>query len=217
MRRFQTTISQFASSIRSPDTIISHTLDRKSLWTSVVATALCLVGVASAAPPTWDHIVVVIEENHALAQVIGNTDAAFINNTLVAGGASLANMYGITHPSQPNYLQFFFLGPTKALRPTTTLPQPRRSIRPILEQSSLPQDIPSSAFQKTCPQLVIRASTPMEDSMQGDIIRGCNGKVTMRQYQTISTLERINHFRRSQLRTPDLRICPACRLSSLII
>jgi hypothetical protein len=70
----------------------------------ILAAWLLFAPAALAAPPTWDHIVVVIEENHAFSQVIGN--APFIDS-LAAGGASLSNMYGITHPSQPNYLQFF--------------------------------------------------------------------------------------------------------------
>lgn len=59
-----------------------------------------------AAPPTWDHIVVVIEENKSFSQVLGSGQAPFID-ALAAGGASLTNMYGITHPSQPNYLHLF--------------------------------------------------------------------------------------------------------------
>ncbi|HTL30597.1 MAG TPA: alkaline phosphatase family protein [Tepidisphaeraceae bacterium] len=60
-----------------------------------------------AAPPAYDHVVVVIEENHSFSQVIGSASAPYINNTLVAGGSSFKNMYAITHPSQPNYLHFF--------------------------------------------------------------------------------------------------------------
>jgi len=62
--------------------------------------------IAAAAPPTWDHIVVVIEENKALTQVLGSGQAPYLDS-LAASGVSLTNMYGITHPSQPNYLQLF--------------------------------------------------------------------------------------------------------------
>ncbi len=58
-------------------------------------------------PPAYDHVVVVIEENHSLSQVMGSPSAPYINNTLAANGSSLTNMFAITHPSQPNYLQFF--------------------------------------------------------------------------------------------------------------
>ena len=60
----------------------------------------------SAAPPTYDHIVVVVEENRSLGQVIGSPNAPFIN-ALATTGASLTGMYGLTHPSQPNYLHLF--------------------------------------------------------------------------------------------------------------
>src|SRR5690606_3165167 len=65
-----------------------------------------LLASAAAAPPTWDHIVIVIEENHSFSQVIGSPSAPYLNS-LAVGGATLNSMYGITHPSQPNYLQFF--------------------------------------------------------------------------------------------------------------
>jgi len=51
-------------------------------------------------------VVVVIEENHGYEQIIGNPDAAFINE-LAADGALLTNSHGIQHPSQPNYLALF--------------------------------------------------------------------------------------------------------------
>jgi len=61
---------------------------------------------AAAQPPRPDHVVIVIEENHSFAQVIGSASAPYMNS-LAQGGASLTGMYAITHPSQPNYLQFF--------------------------------------------------------------------------------------------------------------
>jgi acid phosphatase len=73
-----------------------------------VSLALTFVEVGRAAPPTWDHIVIVIDENKSVTQVLGNpVDAPYLNNTLKAGGAMLAEMYAITHPSQPNYLHLF--------------------------------------------------------------------------------------------------------------
>ena len=70
-------------------------------WMATVACAA-----AQAAPPTYDHIVVVVEENHSFSDVIGSPAAPFINS-LATGGALLTGMHGITHPSQPNYLQLF--------------------------------------------------------------------------------------------------------------
>ena len=68
--------------------------------------AAILPGLADARPWRPAHVVVVIEENHGYEQIIGNPDAAFINE-LAAGGALLTNSHGIQHPSQPNYLALF--------------------------------------------------------------------------------------------------------------
>lgn len=53
-----------------------------------------------------DHIVIVIEENRAYSQIIGSKDAPYINE-LAQRGALFTRSYGITHPSQPNYLALF--------------------------------------------------------------------------------------------------------------
>ncbi len=59
-----------------------------------------------AAPPTPDHVVIVIEENHSYYQVIGSPDAPYMNS-LAQSGASLTSFFALTNPSQPNYLQLF--------------------------------------------------------------------------------------------------------------
>jgi acid phosphatase len=79
---------------------------RLAIVSLTVSYALTFFEIGRAAPPTWDHIVIVIEENKSHTQVVGNpVDAPYINNTLKAGGAVLTDMYAITHPSQPNYLE----------------------------------------------------------------------------------------------------------------
>jgi acid phosphatase len=50
--------------------------------------------------------VVVIEENHSDAQIIGSPSAPYINS-LAAQGASFSNSHAVAHPSQPNYLALF--------------------------------------------------------------------------------------------------------------
>ncbi len=65
---------------------------------------ICLAAVAD--PPTPDHIVIVVEENHSFSQVMGSSSAPYLNS-LAQSGMSFTNFYGITHPSQPNYLQLF--------------------------------------------------------------------------------------------------------------
>ena len=73
----------------------------------VLLAATLLAQRASAAPPRYDHVVIVIEENHAYSQIIGNTTNAPYINTLANQGVSFTNYFAITHPSQPNYLHIF--------------------------------------------------------------------------------------------------------------
>ena len=56
--------------------------------------------------PRPGHIVMVIEENHSYSQIIDSPDAPYINR-LAAQGAVFTQSFGITHPSQPNYLALF--------------------------------------------------------------------------------------------------------------
>ena len=56
--------------------------------------------------PRPDHIVIVVEENKSFAQIIGNPDTPYIN-ALASRGALFTHSYGVTHPSQPNYLALF--------------------------------------------------------------------------------------------------------------
>ena len=56
--------------------------------------------------PTPAHVVIVMEENHGYSQIIGSSQAPYINS-LASAGALFTNSYAITHPSQPNYLAFF--------------------------------------------------------------------------------------------------------------
>jgi Phosphoesterase family len=53
-----------------------------------------------------DHIVVVIFENKHRSNVIGSRQAPYLNK-LAAKGANMTHSYGVTHPSQPNYLALF--------------------------------------------------------------------------------------------------------------
>ncbi|MGW7102798.1 alkaline phosphatase family protein [Streptomyces sp. NPDC054838] len=74
-----------------------------ALWAGIGAAAQ---PAHAAGLPAPDHIVVAVFENHAYNQVIGSSSAPYINS-LKTGGANLTNSYGVTHPSQPNYLQLF--------------------------------------------------------------------------------------------------------------
>ncbi len=56
--------------------------------------------------PLPTHIVIVVEENHGYSEIIGSSQAPYIN-TLADEGASFTSSHAITHPSQPNYLALF--------------------------------------------------------------------------------------------------------------
>jgi hypothetical protein len=62
--------------------------------------------VAAAAVPRPDHVVVVIEENHSYSSIIGSSSAPYINS-LAGQGALFTQSFGVTHPSQPNYVALF--------------------------------------------------------------------------------------------------------------
>jgi acid phosphatase len=59
-----------------------------------------------AAVPRPDHVVAVILENEHRSSVIGSPHAPYLSK-LATRGANLTHSYGITHPSQPNYLALF--------------------------------------------------------------------------------------------------------------
>ena len=60
---------------------------------------------AVSAVPRPDHVVIVIDENHAQT-IIGDPEAPYITQ-LAAQNANFTQSYAITHPSQPNYLALF--------------------------------------------------------------------------------------------------------------
>jgi acid phosphatase len=58
------------------------------------------------AVPTPAHVVVVMEENSSFDEIIGNSQAPYINS-LANQGALFSQSFAVTHPSQPNYLALF--------------------------------------------------------------------------------------------------------------
>jgi phosphatidylinositol-3-phosphatase len=79
-----------------------------------VAFALLVCGGAafSQTPaPRYQHVVVVIEENHAAGDVLSSPYLA----SLADAGMVLSRSFAVAHPSQPNYLALFS-GSTQAVR-----------------------------------------------------------------------------------------------------
>src|SRR2546426_1165097 len=78
-----------------------------ALLSGLLPALLCALGLALpespalATPvPALDHIIVIVMENKSYDQV----RTAPFTASLIAAGSSFSNSFGITHPSQPNYL-----------------------------------------------------------------------------------------------------------------
>ena len=56
--------------------------------------------------PRYAHVIIIIEENHGYDELIGSSNAPYINE-IARQGALFTNSHGIGHPSQPNYLVLF--------------------------------------------------------------------------------------------------------------
>jgi acid phosphatase len=83
-------------------------MNRPVFALALAALFLCWATPGSAQPPLPkpDHVVIVIEENHAFGQIIDSPAAPYLN-ALARKGALLTNAYAVTHPSQPNYIALF--------------------------------------------------------------------------------------------------------------
>lgn len=77
---------------------------RAAMLAAVAGLAFAQAGLAFV--PVFDHVVVVVMENHGYDALIGNADAPYVN-ALAAQGARFTQAYAVTHPSQPNYLALF--------------------------------------------------------------------------------------------------------------
>jgi len=94
-------------------------LRRLAFSRSLVAAALGLLAIipAVAAPgaaPKYDHIVLVIMENHSFNQIFATGGATFLRK-LAKGGAVFTRSFAVAHPSQPNYFALF-TGSTHGVR-----------------------------------------------------------------------------------------------------
>ena len=88
----------------------------KRAWTAAGLLALSLASAATCTadapicgtrdtpPPVWEHVVWIWFENHGYDQIIGSSDAPFMNRMLAAGCGLATNAHNETHPSLPNYI-----------------------------------------------------------------------------------------------------------------
>jgi len=61
------------------------------------------VPATAATMPRYDHIFVIIEENHTAGEIIGNPDAPVLNRLAQTYGYA-SKFYAERHPSEPNYI-----------------------------------------------------------------------------------------------------------------
>ncbi len=97
--------------------------------------------------PHLAHIVVVVEENHSYGEIVGSRDAPYLN-ALAAQGAVFTDAYGVTHPSQPNYLALF-AGSTFGLGSDDC---PQHLSGPNLASELLAQGLSFTAYSEDLPQ-----------------------------------------------------------------
>jgi hypothetical protein len=90
-----------------------------SAATNYNPTGTLQVNPTTAARPS--HIVVLSLENENYSDIVGNTQAPYLNS-LIAQGMLLTNYYGVAHPSQPNYIALFS-GSTQGITTNGTFPQ----------------------------------------------------------------------------------------------
>ena len=84
-------------------------MNRKTTFAAAAAAVLAAFAAPAIAHedgdvPHLDHVFVVMMENHAFSQIIGNANAPFINSYAKVANQA-ANYYAVGHPSAPNYLE----------------------------------------------------------------------------------------------------------------
>ncbi|WP_370065771.1 alkaline phosphatase family protein [Streptacidiphilus sp. MAP5-3] len=77
-----------------------------AVQSSLTAQTAATAPAAAGSLPRPQHVVLVMEENHSYSDIIGSSDAPYIN-TLAAQGALFTSSYAVAHPSEPNYLALF--------------------------------------------------------------------------------------------------------------
>lgn len=74
------------------------------LWTALASTLFAAEGPVPKGVPHLDHVFLIMMENHAYGQIVGNPDAPFANQ-LRKSANSATNYFAIGHPSLTNYLE----------------------------------------------------------------------------------------------------------------
>jgi hypothetical protein len=86
--------------------LLSGTVGTATAGPVTPAPAVSTAAVATSGVPRPDHVVVVVMENKNRHSVIGSSKAPYLN-ALAGRSASMSQSYGVTHPSQGNYVAMF--------------------------------------------------------------------------------------------------------------
>lgn len=138
---------------------IHHTTIGRLIFAALLSLLLAITGCATdigttSTPgglaqslPHFDHIVVVVEENHSFDEINGSADTPYLG-TLSQRGAVFTDAHGITHPSQPNYLALF-AGSTFGIASDAC---PQQLSGPNLASSLIAHGLSFSGFSESMPQ-----------------------------------------------------------------
>lgn len=113
--------------------------------------------------PRYDHVVVVIEENHAYNQLIGSENAPYINE-LAKGGVLFTNSHGIGHPSQPNYLALYS-GSTQGIKGDGCLVKQTPFKTPNLGAALISKGLTFMGYAQTMPATGFLGCTSLSSSV----------------------------------------------------
>jgi phosphatidylinositol-3-phosphatase len=84
-------------------------LPERAFYLMLAVLIMSAVGAGQMPPvtvPVPSHVIVVMEENHGYSEIIGSSQAPYINS-LATQGALFTQSFAVAHPSQPNYLALF--------------------------------------------------------------------------------------------------------------
>lgn len=113
--------------------------------------------------PRYDHVVVVVEENHAYSELIGSANAPYINE-LAKDGTLFTDSHGIGHPSQPNYLALFS-GSTQGVKGDGCLQRVTPFKTPNLGAALLKKGLTFRGYAETMPAMGFLGCTARSSSV----------------------------------------------------
>ena len=90
------------STSTAPGSRSSGSSSSGSASASAETSSLC--GFRDSPPATYQHIILLIQENKSAKQIIGSKDYPYLNETLIRQCGLAKNYHSISHPSLPNYL-----------------------------------------------------------------------------------------------------------------